>query len=161
MEAPGYQGGFLLDGIVHQTAMLRYVSGQEIMKTRGFARQIAPHPPPLDTVNSGIPLSGEGTGTLSMSFAATRRATELTIIGSKGSFFLTDGPDGFVLELDLASGKSRKETIKSNGVQIEIKAFLEAISSGKSQARAEPKEARNDLAIIESLCRVGGNVDLF
>lgn len=159
-KTPGYQGGFLLDGGVHQTAMLRYVSGQEVVETRGFAQQVAPHLPPLDTVNAGISLSGGGTGTLSMSFAATRRATELTIIGSKGSFFLTDGPDGFVLELELASGENKKETIKSNGVPIEIKAFLDAVDSGKAQPQAGPREAFNDLAIIESLCQGGGKVDI-
>ncbi|KAL7911519.1 NAD(P)-binding protein [Trichoderma velutinum] len=160
-KVPEYQGGFLLDGGVHQTAMLRYISGQEVVETAGFARQVAPHLPPLDTLNAGILLSGGGTGTISMSFASTRRASELTIIGSKGSFFLTDGPDGFVLSLDLATGESRSETIRSKGVELEIKAFLEAVKIGKSEKKAGPEEALNDLAIIESMCSGGGKVDLY
>lgn len=160
-KVPQYQGGFLLDGGVHQTAMLRYISGQEVVETRGFARQVEAHLPPLDTLNSGILLSGGGTGTISMSFASTRRATELTLIGKTGSFFLTDGPDGFVLSLDLISGESRSETIKSKGVELEIQAFLEAIKIGKSEKRSGPEEALNDLAIIESMCAGGGKVDLY
>ncbi|ERT02500.1 uncharacterized protein SPSK_05385 [Sporothrix schenckii 1099-18] len=160
-KVPAYQGGFLLDGGVHQTAMLRYISGQEVVETHGYARQVAPHLPPLDTVNAGLVLSGGATGTLSMSFASTRRATELVIIGTQGSFHLTDGPDGYVLTLELLSGERRTETIKSRGVELEVKAFLEAIASGKAQSRAGPEEALNDLAIIESLCQGGGKVDLY
>lgn len=158
---PGYLGGFLLDGGVHQTAMLRYVSGQEVVETQGFARQVAEHLPPVDTVNAGILLSGGGTGTISMSFAAHRNASDLTIIGSKGSFLLTSGPNGFTLKLDLVSGGTREETIKSKGVQLEIDAFLEALKVGKAEARSGPEEAMNDLAIIESLCTGGGKVDLY
>ncbi|KFY00135.1 hypothetical protein O988_03504 [Pseudogymnoascus sp. VKM F-3808] len=160
-KVPGYQGGFLLDGGVHQTAMIRYISGQEVVETRGFARQLAAHLPPLDTVNAGILLSGGATGTISMSFASTKRATELTIIGSQGSFFLTDGPDGFILKLSQLSGSVREETIKSKGVELEIKAFLEAVRVGKAQTRSGPEEALNDLAIIESLCSGGGKVNLY
>ena len=160
-KVPEYQGGFLLDGGVHHTAALRYISGQEVVETHGLARQVAAHLPPLDTVNAGILLSGGGTGTISMSFASTRRATELTIIGTKGSFNLTDGPDGFVLSLELLSGENRSETLNSKGVELEIQAFLEAVDSGKAQPRSGPEEALNDLAIIESLCQGGGRVKLY
>jgi predicted dehydrogenase len=160
-KVPEYQGGFLLDGGVHHAAMIRYVSGQEVVETHGFARQVAAHLPPLDTVNAGILLSGGGTGTISMSFASTARATEFIIVGTKGSFFLTDGPDGFVLKLTLLSGTTREETIRSKGVELEINAFLEAVRTGKAQSRSGPEEALNDVAIIESLCSGGGKVNLY
>ncbi|KAM0453570.1 hypothetical protein ACHAPV_008904 [Trichoderma viride] len=160
-KAPEYQGGFLLDGGVHQTALLRFISGQEVVETQGFARQVVPHLPPLDTLNAGILLSGGGTGTISMSFASLRSAGELTIIGTKGSFHIVDGPSGFVLTLDLVSGESRSETVNSKGVELEIKAFLEAIKTGKAEKRSGPEEALNDLAIIESMCQGGGKVDLY
>lgn len=160
-KVPEYQGGFLLDGGVHHIAMLRFISGQEVVETHGYACQVAPHLPPLDTVNAGLVLSNGATGTISMSFASTRRATDFVIIGTKGNFHLTDGPDGFVLSLELLSGEKRTETIKSKGVELEIKAFLEAVSSGKAQPRAGPEEALNDLAIIESLCQGGDKVNLY
>lgn len=160
-KLPGYQGGFLLDGGVHHTAMIRYVSGQEVVETHGFARQVAAHLPPLDTVNAGILLSGGGTGTISMSFSSTQRATEFTIVGTQGTFFLTDSSEGFALKLSQLSGASREETIKSKGVELEINAFLEAVKTGKAQVRSGPEEALNDLAIIESLCAGGGKVSLY
>lgn len=160
-KVPEYQGGFLLDGGVHHIAMLRYISGQEVIETQGFSRQVAAHLPPLDTVNAGILLSGGGTGTISMSFSSAKRATEFTIVGTKGSLFLTDGPDGFTLNLERSSGEKSSETIKSKGVELEIKAFLDAVKMGKAQSRAGPEEALNDLAIIESLCSGGGKVNLY
>lgn len=160
-KVPEYQGGFLLDGGVHQTAMIRFISGQEVVETQGFARQVVPHLPPLDTLNAGILLNGGGTGTISMSFASIRSAAELTIIGTQGSFHLTESPDGFVLTLELVSGESRSEVVNSKGVELEIKAFLEAIKTGKPEKRSSPEEALNDLAIIESMCKGGGKVDLY
>ncbi|KAJ5604694.1 hypothetical protein N7510_009848 [Penicillium lagena] len=160
-KIPEYQGGFLLDGGVHHIAMLRYISGQEIVETQGFSRQVAAHLPPLDTVNAGILLSGGGTGTISMSFSSAKRATEFTIIGTLGTFFLTDGPDGFTLSLERISGEKSSETIKSKGVELEIKAFLDAVKMGKAQSRAGPEEALNDLAIIESLCSGERTVNLY
>ncbi|PON26976.1 oxidoreductase family protein [Trichoderma gamsii] len=160
-KMPEFQGGFLLDGGVHQTALLRFISGQEVVETQGFARQVVPHLPPLDTLNAGILLSGGGTGTISMSFASLRSAGELTLIGTKGSFHIVDGPDGFMLTLDLVSGESRSETVNSKGVELEIKAFLEAIKTGNAEKRSGPEEALNDLAIIESMCQGGGKVDLY
>lgn len=160
-KVPEYQGGFLLDGGVHQTAMIRYVSGEEVIETRSFATQVAAHLPPLDTVNAAILLNGGGTGTISMSFASTTRKTEFIIIGTKGSFSLTDASGGYKLNLDLLSGESREETVASKGVQLEIEAFLAAITTGKAQERAGPEEALNDLAIIESLCTGGGKVNLY
>lgn len=105
--------------------------------------------------------SGGGTGTISMSFSSTQRATEFTVLGSGGSFFLTNGTDGYILKLNQLSGPSRGYIVKGNGVELEINAFLEAVNTGKAQTRASPEEALNDLAIIESLCSGGGKVSLY
>jgi predicted dehydrogenase len=156
-KAPGYQGGFVLDGGVHHIALIRYVSGEEIVETQGFSRQVAKYLPPIDTVNTGILLSGGGTGTVSISFSSALGGNEYSFIGEKGSLVITGSKDGNVLKLDV-DGDKKEETVKSYGILNEIKAFLEAARSGKGQDRAGPEEALNDLAFIESVCQGFGKV---
>jgi len=160
-KVPEYQGGFLLDGGVHHIAGIRYISGQEIVETRGYAVQLAAHMPPLDTVNAGILLSGGGTGTLTMSFSSPTKATEYVVIGTKGSLTITESPEGSVLKLESVSGSGKESVVKNTGVDREIKAFLTAAEIGKNEYRAGPEEALNDLAVIESLCEAGGRVSIW
>jgi len=160
-KTPQYQGGFILDGGIHHVALLRYVSGQEIIETRGFARQVAAHMPPLDTVNAGILLSGGATGTFSMSFASTKSATEYLFIGIQGTLSMTGSPAETNVKIEDVSGKIRRdETVKNHSVEREIKAFLDAVESRNAESRIGPEEALNDLAVIESLCSNGGKVDI-
>ncbi|KAL1962655.1 hypothetical protein VTN77DRAFT_9289 [Rasamsonia byssochlamydoides] len=162
-KIPAYQGGFVLDGGVHHIALARYVSGQEIVETRSFATQLAAHLPPVDTVNAAILLSGGASGTLSMSFASTKPATEFVFIGTKGTLTINmDGPNTSVLKLQSEDGKLLKEqTVESQGIDCEIKAFLHAIAAGKAEERAGVIEALNDVAVVESLYAGGGRVDIW
>jgi len=160
-KRPEYQGGWVLDGGVHHVALVRYVSGEEVVETRGFARQVAEHLPPLDTVNAAVLLSGGATGTISMSFASKRKANEYLFVGEKGSLSMSMGEDGTKLKLEIedGEGESREEVVKSRGVPNEIEAFLEAVKTGKAGGKAGPEEALNDVALIESLCKEGGKVE--
>jgi predicted dehydrogenase len=162
-KKPEYQGGFILDGGVHHVALLRYVSGQEIVETRSFARQIAPHLPPTDTVNAALLFSGGAIGTFSMSFASTKSDTEFNFIGTKGSLSMEiDRPDGWQLTLtDTGKKVVKQATIKSNGVDAEIAAFLKAIAAGKNEDKAGTIEALNDVAVVESLVSEGGRVQIW
>lgn len=160
-KTPQYQGGFILDGGIHHVALLRYVSGQEIIETRGFAHQVAAHMPPLDTVNAGILLSGGATGTFSMSFASTKSATEYIFVGTQGTLSMTGSPSETNIKVEDASAKIRRdETVKNHSVEREIKSFLDAVEKGNAESRIGPEEALNDLAVIESLCSNGGKVDI-
>ena len=162
-KTPEYQGGFILDGGVHHIALARYVCGQEIVETRGYARQIAEHMPPLDTVNASILLTDGATGTISMSFSSTKHATDYSFVGTQGTLSMTGNPSETKLTLEDASGKVAKtETVKNHSVQREIEAFVQAVQvgSGNAGSRIGPEEALNDLAVIESLCSGGGKVSL-
>ena len=154
-KVPEYQGGFILDGGVHHVALIRYVSGEEIVETKSFARQVVPHLPPVDTINTAILLSGGGTGTVSFSFASARQGMEALFIGEKGSLAITESKSGSVLKLELLDGTRKEETVKDNGVVNEIRAFLEAVRVGKAEAKAGPEQAMNDLAFVESICQEG------
>ncbi|KAI7977477.1 hypothetical protein EIK77_007099 [Talaromyces pinophilus] len=162
-KVPEYQGGFVLDGGVHHIALLRYLSGQEVVETRGFSRQVMPHLPPTDTVNAAILLSGGATGTLSISFAASASATELQLLGATGSLLFTTGTNNeTTLTLKSLDGTVvKEETLKSHGVDREIQAFLDAVKTGHAEGRAGVIEALNDVAVVESICSEGGKVSIW
>lgn len=162
-KVPEYQGGFILDGGVHHIALLRFLTGQEIVECRGFSRQVKPHLPPTDTVNSAILLSGGATGTLSISFAASTSATELLLMGATGSLLFTnDANGGTTLTLKSLDGTvAKEETLASHGVDREIQAFLNAVKVGHAEDRAGVIEALNDVAVVESLCIEGGKVAIW
>ncbi|OAA55497.1 NAD(P)-binding domain protein [Niveomyces insectorum RCEF 264] len=159
-KVPEYQGGFILDGGVHHIALLRYVSGLEVVETRGFARQTQPHLPPVDTANSAILLSNGATGTLSISFAAGCSATQLDFLGSTGTLACTADASGTTLTLKALDGTvTKQETIESHGIDNELKAFLDAVKTGHAEGKAGVYEALNDVAIVESICsEAGGKV---
>lgn len=156
-KVPEYQGGFVLDGGVHHVALLRYVSGQEIIETRGFAHQFSAHMPPTDTVNSAILFSGGAVGTFSICFASSRLAHEVNFVGTKGSLTIS-ATESKVTVLDHDQKVVKEEVAASNGVDNEIEAFLKAIEGGKNEDRAGVIEALNDVAVVESLVSGGGKV---
>jgi predicted dehydrogenase len=161
-KAPQYQGGFLLDGGVHFTALLRFVSGQEVVQTKSFARQIADHLPPADTINASILTDGGDTGTIAMSFASPKQGWEAHFLGKTGAVSVYGQKKGFRIELLDQDGKIQKEEVDdSNGLDLEVAAFLEAISKGEAQERASAIEGYNDVALVESLLTDSGKVDIW
>lgn len=156
---PEYQGGFVLDAGVHVIALLRFVSGQEITKTASLVQQVYSHLPPLDTVNAGIMFSGGATGSLSISFACSKNASEYLFVGEDGTVSLNwcgKGKNKVVVEDK--EGRAVVEEIDGLGVEEEVKAFLMAVRDGKADPRGGIREALADVAVIESICSGGGAV---
>lgn len=156
-KVPEYQGGFILDGGVHHIAMLRYVSGQDIVETQGYAHQLSEYLPPCDTVNAAVLYSGGAVGTFSMSFASTKDGGEVNFIGSKGTLLVSTRESKLTL-LDTNQNVVKDVVVESNGVDNELKAFLKAVEVGKNEDRAGAIEALNDVAVVESLVSGGGKV---
>jgi predicted dehydrogenase len=159
---PEYQGGFVLDGGVHFIALIRYVSGLEIVRTLSMCRQTYPHLPPLDTVNAALQFDSGASGSLSICFASCKGIFEFVFVGDHGSVTISavedvKGRQRIVLEK--ADGtKEIEEMIDGDGVSEEVKAFLEAASGGKHDEKAGAREALADVAVVESLCAGGGPV---
>ena len=154
---PVHLGGFILDGGVHHIALLRYVTGQDIVETLGFASLFHKHLPPTDTVNAAVRFRDGATGTLSMSFASAELAHDISFLGSHGSLKMMPAESRVTL-MNREQKIVKEEIVGSNGIDSEVKAFLIAIETGKGEPRAGPIEALNDVAVIESLCSGGGKV---
>ncbi|KAA8645195.1 hypothetical protein EYZ11_011047 [Aspergillus tanneri] len=154
-QVPEYQGGFILDGGIHFVSVLSFVACQEITETRGFSKQIAPHLPPLDTVNAALQYNKGAQGCVSISLASTKTAFDFVFIGTEGTLTL-QFMGKFAVKLD---GKQQfEETIDGEAMSTEIKTYLDALSSGSSEGLLSAREALHDLAVVESLCSGGGVV---
>ncbi|EIW79473.1 NAD(P)-binding protein [Coniophora puteana RWD-64-598 SS2] len=181
---PEYQGGFLLDGGVHNAASLRVMLPSPLTHLTGFAslnrEWLAPH----DTINAVLRTADGAHGLLDLSFASpvpSRSATNgpmAVITGSKGFLTLTRPPR------EQAGGKSVfRVTIKSvqdeasegkgeeveeiidgeeSGVTVELEGFFERIRpNGSDNGKGEPREALKDVALIQAgLTSNGSLVDL-
>lgn len=161
-KEPEYQGGFILDGGVHFVALIRYVSGQEVVETVSFTKQTFEHLPPIDTVNSALRFSDGSLGSLSICFASGKGLFEFYFIGNKGSITIKGVEGGTQLLIEDVDGKVQSdEIIDGKGVSEEIKAFLHAVETGKAEEKAGVREALADIAVIESICSRGGKVKLY
>ncbi|RJE26161.1 hypothetical protein PHISCL_01511 [Aspergillus sclerotialis] len=162
-KSPGFQGGFILDGGVHFVALIRYVSGLEVVQTASLFQQTYDHLPPLDTVNAGLRFNNGAAGSLSFSFASVKGNFEFIFVGAEGSVTVSGAGDaGQRVTLEDKEGKVQEEqVIDGQGVQEEVKAFLQAAGSGKAEPRAGAREALADVAVVESVCSGGGKVESF
>ncbi|OAX79054.1 hypothetical protein ACJ72_06629 [Emergomyces africanus] len=158
-NAPEYQGGFVLDAGVHFIALIRMVAGQEIVETKSFTAQFAPHLPPIDTVNAALKFSKGAQGSISISFAAAAYIADFVFVGSSGTLTIKRNSLGISVCLEGADLKQvSEEVFQPDGNKNEISAFVRAIAAGKCEKAASPREALADVAVIESLCSGGGVV---
>ncbi|KAF9885566.1 hypothetical protein FE257_012772 [Aspergillus nanangensis] len=161
-KTPAYQGGFVLDGGVHFIALVRYVSGLEVVRTASLTAQVYEFLPPLDTVNAALSFGNGAAGSVSISFASVKRAFEFVFVGEDGCVIVegagVEGSSRVVCE-----GKEGEvvleEVIEGNGVSEEVRAFLESVEKGKLDERLAAGEAFADLAVVQSLCEGGGVVE--
>jgi len=160
-KTPSYQGGFLLDGGVHQTAgilaLLPPITTDPITKISAFTTQLQPHLPPVDTVSATMRLKSGVVGYFSSSFGSTVKGLEFVVgaekgsvqVGVKGKVTVKDA-DGNVIEV-------KEFTEDGTGVKQEIRGFAESLlkEGAKVDERQRPELAYNDLALIETMLQSG------
>jgi len=170
-KVPDYQGGFLLDGGVHDVAGLRLVlSGDPVAKLSAFTRQNQPHLPPVDTIDATLKLKSGATGTLSQSFGTTfPNNSEWAIACEQGTVTVgrageivhsshTDKKLGNVVRVFGPDSKLVKEIPvedDGSGVTPEVKDWAEALANDKSNEIQSPEQALADLELIEKMLRSG------
>jgi predicted dehydrogenase len=154
-KKPEYQGGFLLDGGVHFVAATRLMlegGGVKMDKVAAFTTQLQEHLPPVDTVDATVHLSNGASGTLSISFGTTLKGSDYSFACEKGTVVRSFGK--VVTTVD---GKEEVEEFpdEETGVKQEIKAWGEALQSGKKNEAQSGEEALKDLQVLEALLKSG------
>lgn len=156
-QTPTFQGGYLLDGGVHFTAVLRHllaplrtsvtsVSAQTSLLQEALA--------PADTIAAILKTSNGSIGSFSICLgSAFKRGMAFEIVTDKGKVRVdmmknvvrtTKASDG-TLETALT------ETEMSWGVNEEVAAFAESISTGVLDSRLAASEALADLTLLEAM----------
>jgi predicted dehydrogenase len=163
---PGYAGGFLLDGGVHDIAALRLLFG-EIAHVSAFVRSVDPEIPPADTMAASLAFESGFVANYSVSYAleplkltpwrmaravltgAARpvedRFGRRHISGTRGAIFFTNH------RVELVQGTKRTVfTERSNHMVAQLEDFWSGVREGRP-VRNSPQEALRDLAVIEAL----------
>ncbi|RMZ76337.1 hypothetical protein DV738_g5002, partial [Chaetothyriales sp. CBS 135597] len=134
-KTPGYQGGFVLDGGVHNVAGLRLLlsesgEGREISEVSAFAAQLQPHLPPVDTVVATARTVGGAVGTISISFGTREEKASEYVVGSEKGWVAIRQFDRVVVD-----GKSEDVDADGGGV------------------KREPEQALADLELVEAILK--------
>ncbi|EIW79451.1 NAD(P)-binding protein [Coniophora puteana RWD-64-598 SS2] len=179
---PDYQGGFLLDGGVHQTSALRIMLSP-VTHLTGFASLYKSYLPPHDTTHSVLKTASGAQGILEMTFAAPSstltKGNGTTISGSNGwlSVESARGTDASGKEIGVIrvttrsvevseDGKAGPETVETadypvRGVEAEWESFFAVVKGEKDDGLGSPRGALADVAIVEAaLTSQGELVDL-
>ncbi|MBK8049499.1 MAG: Gfo/Idh/MocA family oxidoreductase [Anaerolineales bacterium] len=148
-RAGGFPGGFLVDGGVHNAAILRLIAG-EVDSVTAFTTQANADLPPVDTLGAALRFASGALGVYLNTYAAgTPFNAPLTLVGSQGSLRVERGR----LEITRNDGKVETEVLPAmTGVQHELAAFADAIQFGVPH-RNTPQEALRDLQLIEAMLR--------
>lgn len=157
-KVPEYQGGFLLDGGVHQIAGLRLMlkgGGVKVKSVAAQTAQLREWLPPVDTVDAALKLDNGSTGFLSISFGSPFEDTEIAVACEKGTVAV--GRNGSVSVKSVGDKEAKSET-KDNtegGVATEVWAWARSIKRGEPDVQQSPEEALADLEFLEALLKSG------
>lgn len=150
-KIPDYQGGFILDGGVHQLAGLRLILGSadKVTTVSAQSQQQQDYLPPVDTLDAVVKTKLGATGVVSMSWGSSFNDNVFEFSCEKGVVKLHfDGvkvnDQDHIIEFD---GK---------GVGPEISEFAAAISNGRQVSKNQsPEEALADLEMLEQMLQSG------
>jgi predicted dehydrogenase len=146
-RAGDFPGGFLMDGGVHQMAVLRLLMG-EVESVTAFTGQMREDLPPADTLAASLRFASGALGSFTITFAAsTETETGLYVVGNQGTLRVHRE----TLEIT-RNGQTTSATYTNTSVKDELAAFAAAVRHGEAH-RNSPEEALRDVAVIEAILK--------
>jgi len=163
-----FEGGFLLDGGVHSSALLRTALDSHPVSLAGHVSLNLKHLAPTDSFTVIAQSSDGSHGLFELSEGApnpSRNTKWFKITGQEGWIDVRPAPGG-VVKITLHKSKKQDEDvqvleIKSEGVKKEIEYWVNAVHGEKTENVGDPREALRDVAFIEAgLKSKGEKIDL-
>ncbi|KAI1270350.1 NAD(P)-binding protein [Xylariaceae sp. FL1019] len=154
---PEYQGGFLLDGGVHNTAALRELLGNEhsVSSLIAHTSLVSSHLPPVDSINAIIQTKSGVIGSYIHSAGTAMSAHEYLVSCENG--YVKVEPDKVTTVIGIGADATPTERLwkRTSGVHEEVKAWAEALVSGQPNPRQSPELALGDLELMEKMLTSG------
>ncbi|KPM36001.1 hypothetical protein AK830_g10583 [Neonectria ditissima] len=151
---PEYQGGFLLDGGVHDAAATRMLLGAAASRpaaVRAVTALVQPHLPPIDSASALVQTTSGATGTVQLSCGSHLKAFDWEFGFERGSVKV----NGQTVRVKRAGDDQEEESVRefeySTGVAEEVAAWAAALVSGTPDARMSPEEALADVEFLERM----------
>jgi predicted dehydrogenase len=148
-------GGFVTDGGVHHIAGLRVMCG-EVTRVQGSVTHFKDFIPRFDTYAGTFEFTSGAIGTLLVTFAASKEASEnksipeYIVICEKGTIFVSRNSVNII---GPASDKIKSiEWDESQAIEDSLRAFYEGISN-KGQSFYKPESALKDLELASALMK--------
>ena len=139
-----FPGGFILDGGVHNIAVMRTVMG-EIVSVTAFVAQMRDDLPPADTLSATFRFANGALGNWSQTFAATAPVHGLMqVIGDRG--MLEVNARQLNTNID---GSQTSQSFAVDDIQEELAAFARAIQG--EPLISTPAQALQDVAVIQAI----------
>jgi len=155
-KVPEYDGGFILDGGVHFLAAIRLILGN-IHQISAVTQQLQEHLPPVDTFSASVKFENGSVGSIMVSFGL-KNASPLSFViyGEKGSIKVSRNE----LEVNVFGEKSEPIKVVDLDFEIEpiekeIHSFLQMVVGKSKEDLNSPREALQDVAIIEAILQSG------
>lgn len=154
---PQHQGGFLLDGGVHNTAGLRTLLGKEdaVASVIALTSLVSAHLPPKDTINAILQTKSGVVGSYIHSAGTTMQAFDFHVACEQG--YVEAEPSKVTTVRGLgADAKTEVKTFeKTFGVKEEVQAWAEGLVSGRPNPEQAPELALGDLELLEKMLTSG------
>jgi len=176
---PDYQGGFLLDGGVHNLAALRVVLPAPLTQLSAFASLNKDYLKPYDTIHSIAKAGDSFHGIVEITFALPTNSAPagdlISVTGTEGWLSVNEvnkpGTKGIIIRTVIKSvvkvkGKpdeEKEEVIEEaqNGIVAEFASFFDAIQGKDKLGLGNPLSALSDVAFVEAALNSNGKaVDL-
>ncbi|KAH7121944.1 hypothetical protein B0J13DRAFT_160271 [Dactylonectria estremocensis] len=149
---PEYQGGFLLDGGVHQAAATRLLLGSEARpaSVRAVTSQVQPHLAPIDTVSAIVETAEGASGTFQLSCGSRLNAFEWAL-GLEGGSVTVQGETVTVVRGGDDGATTVREFERTSGVAAEVAAWAAGLVRGEPDGLQAPEQALADLEFLEKM----------
>lgn len=152
---PTHNYGFLLDGGVHATAVVRMFLGDDVPDTVvGYSSLAQQHLAPVDTLSGVIKTKSGAVGSFNCSWGTTMSAREYSVACENGSVTV-NGDEGWVLHKDGRKEEKDFPFTRGAGVMEEVEAWAAAMSEGKENPLITPEITLGDLELLEYMLRSG------
>jgi predicted dehydrogenase len=144
----GSPGGLLVDGGVHQVAVLRLILG-EIREVSAFITRMRDDLPPADTLSAALRFDSGLIGSYTVTYTtASPWPPALHMVGERGALRVHRGE----LQVTRNGETTNLPVTAGMGVEWELAAFAAAIRQGSAHANT-PEQALQDLAVVEAMLR--------